>query len=150
EQPFYSDSTLAPPYVIEALRVAVTPLPVPEATAPTQRRAHFNKLPDIGGGWTRQCRPKLPDTQHQAIPAALDAARARFVRANPPSREPHRKAAAVLPGGNTRTSLFSDPFPVTLVRGGGARVPSLDGREYSDFLGEYTAGLYGHSHPALR
>lgn len=92
----------------------------------------------------------LTDTQNQAIAAALEAARARFVDANPRSREQHRKAAEVLPGGNTRTSLFSEPFPVTLVRGSGARVTSLDGREYIDFLGEYTAGLYGHSHPALR
>src|SRR5207249_10399518 len=24
-----------------------------------------------------------------------------------------------------------------------------DGHEYTDFLGEYTAGLYGHSHPVI-
>ena len=26
---------------------------------------------------------------------------------------------------------------------------SLDGREYVDFLGDYTAGLYGHSDPII-
>src|SRR5690606_5778194 len=46
--------------------------------------------------------------------------------------------------------LFSEPFPITLVKAQGARLTSLDGRDYVDFLGEYTAGLYGHSHPVLR
>ncbi len=92
----------------------------------------------------------LTETQNQAVAAALEAARARFVDANPRSEQQHRKAAEVLPGGNTRTSLFSEPFPITLVEAKGARLTSLDGREYVDFLGEYTAGLYGHSHPALR
>jgi glutamate-1-semialdehyde 2,1-aminomutase len=26
---------------------------------------------------------------------------------------------------------------------------SLDGEKYVDFLGEYTAGIYGHSNPAI-
>ena len=26
----------------------------------------------------------------------------------------------------------------------------MDGAEYVDFLGEYTAGIYGHSHPVIR
>lgn len=90
------------------------------------------------------------EAPRRAVADALDAARARYVAANPRSREQHRKAAEVLPGGNTRTSLFSEPFPLTLVEAQGATLASLDGREYIDFLGEYTAGLYGHSHPALR
>src|SRR5207302_7753485 len=31
----------------------------------------------------------------------------------------------------------------------GARITDADGHEYVDFLGEYTAGLYGHSHPVI-
>ncbi|MFA7505648.1 MAG: aminotransferase class III-fold pyridoxal phosphate-dependent enzyme [Burkholderiaceae bacterium] len=90
------------------------------------------------------------EMQDQAIAEALETARARYVAANPRSEEQHRKAAEVLPGGNTRTSLFSEPFPLTLVEAQGATLTSLDGRSYIDFLGEYTAGLYGHSNPALR
>src|SRR5690606_2169344 len=70
--------------------------------------------------------------------------------ANPKSRARHAEACAALPGGNTRTILFYPPFPVTIVRGEGARLWDLDGHVYTDFLGEYTAGLYGHSHPAIR
>ena len=38
----------------------------------------------------------------------------------------------VMPGGNTRTSLFAAPFPVTLAHGRAARVWDLDGHEYVD------------------
>jgi glutamate-1-semialdehyde 2,1-aminomutase len=36
-----------------------------------------------------------------------------------------------------------------LVKGEGARLTDLDGHTYIDFLGEFTAGLYGHSEPAI-
>ncbi|MFD1711940.1 aminotransferase class III-fold pyridoxal phosphate-dependent enzyme [Ottowia sp. GY511] len=80
----------------------------------------------------------------------LGEARASYRANNPKSLEQHQKAARVLPGGNTRTVLFSDPFPITLSSAEGCRVTSLDGRTYVDFLGEFTAGLYGHSDPVLR
>ena len=88
--------------------------------------------------------------QTEAIAEALAAAKAQYVAANPLSQAQHRKAAKVLPGGNTRSVLFGEPFPLTLTSGRGATVTSLDGRDYTDFLGEYTAGLYGHSDPVLR
>ncbi len=90
------------------------------------------------------------DIQNPAVAQALSAAKAQYVAANPLSQEQHRKAAKVLPGGNTRTTLFGEPFPITLTAGKGATVTSLDGRTYIDFLGEYTAGLYGHSNAELR
>jgi len=80
---------------------------------------------------------------------ALAAAKERYTQANPASLAQHKKAAKVLPGGNTRTVLFSDPFPITLTSAQGCHVTSLDGKTYVDFLGEFTAGLYGHSHPVL-
>ena len=54
-----------------------------------------------------------------------------------------------MPGGNTRSVLHFDPFPLGFVRGEGASLWSLDGDRYTDFLGEFTAGLYGHSNPAI-
>jgi glutamate-1-semialdehyde 2,1-aminomutase len=92
----------------------------------------------------------LTDSQNQALARALADAKSGYVAAHPLSREQHRKAAEVLPGGNTRTVLFSEPFPITLARGSGCKVTALDGQEYIDFLGDYTAGLYGHSDPVLR
>ena len=55
-----------------------------------------------------------------------------------------------MPGGNTRTVLHYAPFPLGMARGEGCRLWDLDGAEYVDFLGEYTAGIYGHSHPVIR
>src|SRR5205823_6615618 len=54
-----------------------------------------------------------------------------------------------MPGGNTRTVIHVPPFPLTIVRGDGARLTDADGHVFVDFLGEYTAGLYGHSHPVI-
>jgi len=81
---------------------------------------------------------------------ALAEAEARYRAGNPKSLAQHRAACAAMPGGNTRASLHVDPFPLTMARGEGARLWDLDGHEYADFLSEFTAGIYGHSHPAIR
>jgi glutamate-1-semialdehyde 2,1-aminomutase len=77
------------------------------------------------------------------------AAERRYVERNPESRRRHEERAEVMPGGNTRTVIHVPPFPLTIVRGEGARIFDADGHVYLDFLGEYTAGLYGHSHPVI-
>ncbi len=84
------------------------------------------------------------------IDAALADAKQAYVARNPKSFARFVEATAVMPGGNTRTVLHYDPFPVAMVRGEGCRLWDADGAQYIDFLGEYTAGLYGHSHPRIR
>src|SRR5262245_36012843 len=93
--------------------------------------------------------------QHRIRPntdlaTAAAEAEARYVAANPKSAEQHRRAAESMPGGNTRTVLHYSPFPLTIVGGEGCRLRDLDGHGYTDFLGEYTAGLYGHSNPIIQ
>jgi glutamate-1-semialdehyde 2,1-aminomutase len=88
--------------------------------------------------------------RNMSLDDALADAEARYVAANPRSRTRHIEAAKSLPGGNTRSVLYYSPFPVTITRGEGARLFDLDGHEYLDFLGEYTAGLYGHSDPVIQ
>jgi glutamate-1-semialdehyde 2,1-aminomutase len=68
---------------------------------------------------------------------------------NPESKRVHEERALYMPGGNTRSVLHVPPFPLTIVRADGARIWDADGHEYLDFLGEYTAGLYGHSNPVI-
>jgi len=80
----------------------------------------------------------------------VDAAQKRYVARNPESQRLHEERARFMPGGNTRSVLHVPPFPLTIVRGEGARIWDADGHEYLDFLGEYTAGLYGHSHPVIQ
>src|SRR6516225_6312222 len=84
------------------------------------------------------------------IAAALAEAQELYRSSNPKSLARHREACTVMPGGNTRSAIHVDPFPLTIVRGEGARLWDLDGHEYVDFLSEFTAGIYGHSHPAIR
>ncbi|MEQ9738041.1 MAG: aminotransferase class III-fold pyridoxal phosphate-dependent enzyme, partial [Algiphilus sp.] len=81
---------------------------------------------------------------------ALDAAIAGFTAANPGSARRLREAETFMPGGNTRSVLFYAPFPLCMVKGWGARLQDTDGHVYVDMLGEYTAGLFGHSEPAVR
>lgn len=84
------------------------------------------------------------------LPAALVAARERFTEANPESLRLHREASRHMPGGNTRTVLFHSPFPLRFVHAEGSRLRDADGHQYVDFLSEYTAGVFGHSHPVVR
>jgi glutamate-1-semialdehyde 2,1-aminomutase len=94
----------------------------------------------------------IPDmsTASMTLSSALEAARERYARANPESRRLHQEASRHLPGGNTRTVLFHSPFPLRFVHAEGSRLRDADGHEYVDFLSEYTAGVYGHSHPVIR
>jgi glutamate-1-semialdehyde 2,1-aminomutase len=80
---------------------------------------------------------------------AVAHARRRYAATNPGSRAAFEDACADLPGGNTRTVLFHEPFPLRIERGAGARLWDVDGHEYLDFLGDFTAGLFGHSEPAI-
>jgi glutamate-1-semialdehyde 2,1-aminomutase len=50
-----------------------------------------------------------------------------------------------MPGGNTRSVLSYGPFPTAMARGEDCRLWDIDGHEYLDLCGEYTAGLFGHS-----
>lgn len=76
---------------------------------------------------------------------ALTAAEQHFTSANPRSLARQETAGRVMPGGNTRTSLYYSPFPVAFAQGRDQYLTDLDGHVYVDLLGEYSAGLYGHS-----
>ncbi|MGK7862316.1 aspartate aminotransferase family protein [Falsiroseomonas sp. E2-1-a4] len=84
------------------------------------------------------------------IEDALVEAREGYAARRPASAARHAEAAEVMPGGNTRSVLFHGPFPFTAESGEGCRVRDLDGHAYVSMIGEYTAGLFGHSHPAIR
>lgn len=83
------------------------------------------------------------------IEAALATARANYIHRNGKSLEAFKRAADYLPGGTTRTGLFNSPFPIFIARGKDAQLWDVDGKCYVDALGEYTAGLLGHSNPVV-
>src|SRR5262249_48716831 len=96
-------------------------------------------------GPARRVRLARMSTTVEALSSRVAGAERRYVERNPESRRIHERRARSMPGGNTRTTIHQPPFPLTIVRGDGARLTDADGHEYVDFLGEYTAGLYGHS-----
>ena len=81
---------------------------------------------------------------------ALAEAHSTYTHLNPSSLQAHQSARQHLPGGNTRTVLHANPFPITFASGNGCTLTSLDGHTYTDFLGEYTAGIYGHNNATIR
>jgi glutamate-1-semialdehyde 2,1-aminomutase len=85
-----------------------------------------------------------------SAPSHLAAAKERYIQRNPQSLQRWKFAATSLPGGNTRTVLFFEPFPLCMARGEECLLFDVDGHSYIDFLGEFTAGIYGHSNPSIR
>jgi glutamate-1-semialdehyde 2,1-aminomutase len=88
-------------------------------------------------------------TDSASIDAALAEAMTGFAAKRPKTKAMHERASGVMPGGNTRTVLFTQPFPIRVAKGEGATLTDIDGHAYLDLLGEYSAGIYGHSHPRI-
>jgi len=86
----------------------------------------------------------------ESLQSAIEDVQSRYVSANPLSHAADEKAGRYLPGGNTRTVLHFDPFPLTMVAGEGAELTDLDGHRYIDFVGEYSAALFGHSNELIK
>jgi glutamate-1-semialdehyde 2,1-aminomutase len=61
----------------------------------------------------------------------------------------NERARRVLPGGNTRTTVYRAPHPVYAASGHGCRVVDVDGVERIDFVNNYTALIHGHAHPQI-
>lgn len=80
-----------------------------------------------------------PATKHALYPDATTRSALLFERAR-----------HVLPGGNSRHSIFFSPYPLYAVRGTGARVTDVDGVERIDFINNYTSLIHGHSHPRIK
>jgi len=89
------------------------------------------------------------DQRNATLDSALRDAEERYVAANPHSRALDERAARFMPGrehahGGSTSRRFRSPSAAAKGRG----LWDLDGHVYKDFLGEYSAGLYGHSHPS--
>ena len=75
----------------------------------------------------------------------ISKARNNFADRNPQSRKYFDEARKFLPGGHTRTVLTHAPFPLVFVSGEASTLKDSDGHVYIDMIGDYTAGLLGHS-----
>lgn len=74
---------------------------------------------------------------------------ARYVDGNPLSQAMAGRAKRSLPGGNTRTGVYIDPFPIYIEHGEGPYLIDIDGHRLIDFVNNNTALILGHAHPTV-
>ena len=72
-----------------------------------------------------------------------------YLARTPRSRALFERALGSLPGGSTRTTVYTAPYPPYVESGEGLRITDVDGNVYRDFLGNYTSLILGHAHPAV-
>ena len=72
-----------------------------------------------------------------------------FLQTNSRSEQLYRRATQVLPGGNTRQTVFSSPYPYYAKRGYGCIVTDEEGQERIDFVNNLTSLILGHGDPKV-
>lgn len=73
--------------------------------------------------------------RYRSLTPASAALRDRFLR--------------IMPGGETRSVAFYEPYPVVIESGSGSQVRDVDGNQYVDVLNNYTSLIHGHAHPEI-
>jgi len=81
-------------------------------------------------------RKELPVTRRYADPGSVSA-------------RLFRQAQSVMPGGNSRTSVFIAPYPPYAAEGVGCWLTDADGDRRLDLLNNYTSLIHGHAHPSI-
>ena len=69
----------------------------------------------------------------------------RYIERTPNSREAWEEAKRYLPGGDSRNSIFWNPYPIFVERANGAHVIDADGADRLDFIGTMTTLILGHA-----
>src|SRR5437667_8001170 len=59
------------------------------------------------------------------------------------------RAQHVLPGGNSRTTVYMAPRPIYASHGEGSWIVDVDGDRRLDLLNNYTSLIHGHAHAAV-
>ncbi|MGH2600138.1 MAG: aspartate aminotransferase family protein [Dehalococcoidia bacterium] len=85
-------------------------------------------------------------TTRDALRAEVEA---EYRRMTPESAALYERAQAVLPGGDTRQSVFFRPYPLFVEGGEGAYVEDADGNRFLDCSNCWSAMILGHAHPAV-
>jgi glutamate-1-semialdehyde 2,1-aminomutase len=72
-----------------------------------------------------------------------------YARPDSQSAKLWERAQHVLPGGNSRTTVFMAPRPIYAAEGEGCWIVDADGDRRLDLLNNYTSLMHGHAHPAV-
>jgi glutamate-1-semialdehyde 2,1-aminomutase len=73
----------------------------------------------------------------------------KYAQPNSASARLFEQATRVMPGGNTRTTVYMAPYPPYAAEGQGCWLVDVDGDRRLDCLNNYTALIHGHAHPAI-
>jgi len=72
-----------------------------------------------------------------------------YERPDSKSAQLWERAQRVLPGGNSRTTVFMAPRPIYAAEGEGCWIVDVDGDRRLDLLNNYTSLMHGHAHRAI-
>lgn len=81
--------------------------------------------------------------------ARIASSSEQYRASNPRSGALYERAVQALPGGNTRTTLYVQPYPFYFERGQGCFIYDVDGNARLDFINNYTSLILGHGHPRV-
>ncbi len=73
----------------------------------------------------------------------------RYMERTKQSRIHNEKAKQFLPGGDTRSIGYYQPYPIFAEKGKGAYLYDSDDNEYLDFVNNMTSLVHGHVHPHI-
>lgn len=86
----------------------------------------------------------MPCPAENGLDSLIAAMKARHAERNPRSGGAFESALAVMPGGNSRTQLYFEPFPFYVDHAEGPYLYDLDGHRYLDVVNNYTSLIHGH------
>src|SRR6266851_891116 len=72
-----------------------------------------------------------------------------YLEAGSRSAELSARARKVMPGGNSRTTVFTAPYPAYIASAQGAILTDVEGQTRIDFVNNYTSLIHGHAHPKI-
>lgn len=85
-----------------------------------------------------------------STPARKNTVVEQYIQLSPHSQAHFKRAHRSIPAGATRSLNSWSPYPIYLKKGKGSIVWDIDGREYVDFLNNYTALMLGHNHSQVK
>ena len=72
-----------------------------------------------------------------------------YIKRTKKSKAVLEKARKYMPGGDTRSSIWFDPYPIWIDKAEGCRFNDVDGNEYIDMHNCYTTMILGHANPKV-
>ena len=77
--------------------------------------------------------------------AATNGELARYLELTPKSKARWQEATEYLPGGDSRNSIFWDPYPIFVTSASGCHITDADGVDRLDFINTMTTLILGHA-----